>query len=56
MQVWDESQFLEYFEEEDNALDILTRKLYPLIIKYLYKPGGPMYKKGLNHFNNVSSC
>ncbi len=42
MQVWDESFYEEYLdeeeEEEDNwVYEILTLKLYPLILNYLYK-------------------
>ncbi len=38
MQVWDESLFEEYLDdEEDWAYEILTLKLYPLILNYLYK-------------------
>jgi hypothetical protein len=41
MQVWDESFYEEYLDEEEDEDDwvyeILTLKLYPLILNYLYK-------------------
>jgi len=43
MQVWDESFYEEYLDEEEDededdwVYEILTLKLYPLILNYLYK-------------------
>ncbi len=39
MQVWDESLFEEYLDEEEDdwVYEILKLKLYPLILRYLYK-------------------
>ncbi len=41
MQVWDESFFEEYLDydgdDDDWVYDILTLKLYPMILNYLYK-------------------
>ena len=41
MQIWDESFYEEYLDEEEDEDDwvyeILTLKLYPLILNYLYK-------------------
>ena len=40
MQVWDESLFEEYLDEEEEddwVYEILKLKLYPLILRYLYK-------------------
>ena len=40
MQVWDESFYEEYLDEEEEddwVYEILKLKLYPLILRYLYK-------------------
>ena len=56
MQVWDESFFEDDLEDKEEwAYEILKINLRPLIIHYLYKPGGIRYKNTLKNFNQLAN-